>query len=62
MDYYVMTVQIVRLKMKFTSCLTALGENTYYKEIDFREIEKVVPFFKNMDSHNKFLFALSCED
>ena len=27
-----------------------------------REIEKVVPFFKNMDSHNKFLFPLSFED
>ena len=27
-----------------------------------REIDRVVPFFKNMNSHNKFLFALSCED
>ena len=27
-----------------------------------REIDKTVPFFKNMDSHVKFLFALSCED
>ena len=26
------------------------------------EIDKVVPFFRNMDSHNKCLFALSCED
>ena len=26
------------------------------------EIDKVVPFFRNMDSHIKFLFALSCED
>ena len=26
-----------------------------------REIDEVVPFFRNMDSHNKFLFALSCE-
>ena len=55
--------------MKFTSCLTALGENTYYKLLKknitdrlIREIDKVVPFFKNMDSHNKFLFALSSED
>ena len=27
-----------------------------------REIDRVVPFFKNMETHNKFLFALSCED
>ena len=26
------------------------------------EIEIVVPFFRNMNGHNKFLFALSCED
>ena len=26
-----------------------------------REIDKVVPLFLNMDSHNNFLFALSCE-
>ena len=26
------------------------------------EIDKVVPFFRNMDSHNKFLFTLNCED
>ena len=27
-----------------------------------RETDKVAPFFKNMESRNKFLFALSCED
>ena len=44
---YMMTVQIVRLKMKFTSCLTALGENTYYKEIDLSaRLTKLFPFLK----------------
>ena len=48
--------------MKFTFCLTALGENAYRNEKDLsREIDKVVPFFKNMES-DKVLFALSCED
>ena len=45
---YLMTVQIVRLKMKFTSCLTALGENfTYYKKIDLSaRLTKSFPFLK----------------
>ena len=53
---YVMMVQTVRLKMKFTFCLTALGENTYHNEKDLSaELTKLSP--KNMESHNKFLFA-----
>ena len=45
--YYVMTVQIIRLKMKLTSCLTALRENTYYKEIDLStRLTKLFPFLK----------------
>ena len=44
---YVMMVQTVRLKMKFTSCLTALGESTNYIEIDLSaRLTKLFPFLE----------------